>query len=60
VRDVALFVGLSKDDGVSREAGCCRAMSVRKGSPKPVMKSWTCSGSVREVSRQDRAMNYLA
>jgi hypothetical protein len=44
----------------SREASYCRATSVRKGSPKPVMKSWTCSGSVREVSQCDRAMNYLA
>jgi hypothetical protein len=43
----------------SRDEGCCCVMSVRNGSPRPVMKSWICWASVRDVSWQERAMKHL-
>jgi hypothetical protein len=50
---------LSSTIAASRDAGCCRATSVRRGWPNPVMNNWICCGLVRVGSRQERAMNLL-
>jgi hypothetical protein len=43
----------------SRVVSYWSAMSVRRGSPKPVMNNWIYCCSVREVSQQDSVMKRL-
>jgi hypothetical protein len=43
----------------SKDSSCCSVTSICKGLPKPIMNNCTCCGSVREISRQERAMNFV-